>query len=220
MLDVLQCCFSSSDVDATVHAVGELGGLAASLISREDFAARDLFRVMSHDYATFVHSANVAMYAGLLAHGLGMRRHDIELVISGGLLHDLGKLEIPDRILTKPGRLTEEEFEIVKRHPGEGFRQLARREDLTFGQLMMVYQHHERLDGVGYPVGCVDDEIHSWGRLCAVVDIFEAVTSKRPYRTPMSREAACNLIRRDSGRGLDQEMVECWISIIQNAMPK
>ncbi|MFG0264061.1 MAG: HD-GYP domain-containing protein [Rhodopirellula sp. JB055] len=220
LLDVLQGSFVANENDQTVNAASELGGLAASLVSRDDFAASDLFRVLNHDYATFTHSANVALYAGMLANELGMTPYEVELVVAGGLLHDLGKLEIPDQILTKPGRLDEDEFEIIKRHPGEGFRQLALRDDLTFGQLMMVYQHHERLDGGGYPVGSVGDEIHPWGRLCAVVDIYEAVTSQRPYRTPMSREEACNLIRRESGKALDPEMVECWISIIQSTMPK
>lgn len=220
VLDVLQGSFETNDQDNTVEAASDLGGLAASLVSREDFAAGDLFRVLNHDYATFTHSANVAMYAGMLARELGFTEEDIELVVAGGLLHDLGKLEIPDQILTKPGRLDEDEFAQIKRHPAEGFRQLARREDLTFAQLMMVYQHHERLDGGGYPVGSHDQEIHPWAKLCAVVDIYEAVTSQRPYRTPMSRSDACNLIRRESGKALDPEMVECWISIIHSTMPK
>ncbi|KLU04302.1 HD-GYP domain protein [Rhodopirellula islandica] len=220
VLDVLKCSFAGNNEDTTVSAASELGGLAAKLVSRDDFAAGDLFRVLHHDYATFTHSANVALYAGMLADELGMNQREVELVVAGGLLHDLGKLEIPDQILTKPGRLDEDEFAIIKKHPGDGFRQLALRDDLTFGQLMMVYQHHERLDGGGYPVGSAGDEIHPWGRLCAVVDIYEAVTSQRPYRTPMSREDACNLIRRESGKALDPEMVECWISIIQSTMPK
>tara|TARA_R110002072_G_scaffold122601_2_gene257347 strand:+ start:13245 stop:14243 length:999 start_codon:yes stop_codon:yes gene_type:complete len=220
VLDVLQGSFANNDEDETVNAASELGGIAASLVSREDFAAGDLFRVLNHDYATFTHSANVALYAGMLASELGMTQREVELVVAGGLLHDLGKLEIPDQILTKPGRLDEDEFALIKKHPGDGFKQLALRDDLTFGQLMMVYQHHERMDGGGYPVGTIGEDIHPWGRLCAVVDIYEAVTSQRPYRTPMSREDACNLIRRESGKALDPEMVECWISIIHSTMPK
>ena len=84
---------------------------------------------------------------------------------------------------------------------------------------MMVYQHHERLDGNGYPVGITGDEIHPWGKLCAVVDIYEAVTSQRPYRTPMTRQQAIDLLRRESGKALEMEVVECWISIIQSTMP-
>ncbi|MCM2372697.1 HD-GYP domain-containing protein [Aporhodopirellula aestuarii] len=219
VLDVLETSFRGKNTDDTIDAASQLSGIAASLVTREDFAAGDLFRVLNHDYATFTHSANVAYYAGILATELGFSAADVELVIAGGLLHDLGKLEIPDAILTKPGRLDEKEFRVIKKHPLTGFRQVAGRADLTEAQLMMVYQHHERLDGGGYPVGCAGDEIHPWGRLCAVVDIYEAVTSQRPYRTPMTRPQAIELLERQSGDALDPEMVKCWTSIIQSTMP-
>jgi HD-GYP domain-containing protein (c-di-GMP phosphodiesterase class II) len=121
------------------------------------------------------------------------------------------------RILTKPGRLTDAEFDVIKQHPTTGFRRLAPRGDLTFGQLMMVYQHHERLDGQGYPVGSCDDEIHPWARLCAVADVFEAVTSHRPYRAPMSPAEAMQILEKQSGKGLETEMVRCWQSILNNS---
>ncbi len=219
VLDVLETSFRGKNTDDTVDAAAELSGIAANLVTREDFAAGDLFRVLNHDYATFTHSANVAYYAGILATGLGYSPEDVELIIAGGLLHDLGKLEIPDAILTKPGRLDENEFRIIQKHPLTGFRQVSCRTDLTAAQLMMVYQHHERLDGGGYPVGCTADEIHPWAKLCAVVDIYEAVTSQRPYRKPMTRVQAIELLDRQSGEALDPEMVKCWISIIQTTMP-
>lgn len=219
VLDVLATSFKNSKTDQTVQAVADLSGIAAGLVTRDDFAAADLFRVLKHDYATFTHSANVAYYAGILAHGLGYSAADVELIIAGGLLHDLGKLDIDDRILTKPGKLDDDEFTKIKRHPLTGFRQLATRPDLTRGQLMMVYQHHERLDGGGYPVGVAGDEIHPWAKLCAVVDIYEAVTSQRPYRTPMPRDQALGILSRDVDKALDKEMVECWISIIRKTSP-
>ena len=89
--------------------------------------------------------------------------------------------------------------------------------DLDEGQLMMAYQHHERLDGKGYPVGCVATDIHPWARLCSVVDVFEALTSQRPYRTPMPRSKALMLQQRDSGTAFDPEMFACWKNIIQHS---
>ncbi|TWT87901.1 HD-GYP domain-containing protein [Neorhodopirellula pilleata] len=219
VLDVLESSFKKKDTNDSIDAASQLGAIAANLVTRSDFAAGDLFRVLHHDYATFTHSANVAYYCGILATELGYAKSDVETIIAGGLLHDLGKLEIPDAILCKPGRLDEDEFNAVKRHPKTGFLQLCHREDICEGQLMMVYQHHERLDGNGYPVGITGDEIHPWGKLCAVVDIYEAVTSQRPYRTPMTRQQAIDLLRRESGKALEMEVVECWISIIQATMP-
>lgn len=174
-----------------------------------------MFQVLHHDYTTFTHSANVALYTTMLAKGLGFSVKDITQVTAGGLLHDLGKLEIPESILCKPGRLNEEEFRIIQMHPTLGYRRLVHREDLTYGQLMMVYQHHERLDGSGYPVGVPAAEIHPWAKLCAIVDVFEAVTSIRPYRKPMPHGEAIELLRRDAGKELDKEMVQCWASTIQ-----
>jgi putative nucleotidyltransferase with HDIG domain len=213
--DVLESAFSRDNVDQTVHAAEKLGTLAADIVTKDEFAVSDLFQVLHHDYATFTHSANVAFYCGILAGELGYSRADIELITTGGLLHDLGKLEIDEEILCKPGKLDDLEFRKIRMHPLLGFKKLAHRDDLLEGQLMMAYQHHERLDGKGYPVGCMESDIHPWAKLCAVVDVFEALTSQRPYRTPMPRSKALMLQQRDSGAAFDPEMLACWKSIIQ-----
>ncbi len=213
--DMLRTSFSSNDVAKTVQIASDLAEMACNLVSQEDFESNDLFQVLHHDYTTFTHSANVALYSTMLAKALGLSNEEIKQITAGGLLHDLGKLEIPESILCKPGRLDEDEFRIIQMHPTLGFRRLMHRDDLTYGQLMMVYQHHERLDGSGYPVGVPDAEIHPWAKLCAVVDVFEAVTSIRPYRKPMPRSEAIELLRRDAGKALDSEMVQCWASTIQ-----
>jgi len=213
--DVIHAAFSKENLDQTVNAAEQLGVLAADIVTKDEFAASDLFDVLHHDYATFTHSANVAFYCGILAAELGFSRDDIERVTTGGLLHDLGKLEIEEEILCKPGRLNEQEFRRIRMHPLLGFRKLAHREDLSEGQLMMAYQHHERLDGKGYPVGCVSDDIHPWAKLGAVVEFFEALTGRRPYRTPMPRSKALMLQERDSGTAFDPEFLKCWKSTIQ-----
>ncbi|MGB7325578.1 MAG: HD-GYP domain-containing protein [Rubripirellula sp.] len=213
--DVLESAFKRDDVAETVNAAKKLGSLATELITQDEFTVSDLFQVLHHDYATFTHSANVAFYSGLLANELGYSKDDVEKITTGGLLHDLGKLEIGEHILCKPGKLSDDEFRIIRLHPTWGFKKLAHRDDLNEGQLMMAYQHHERLDGKGYPVGCVADDIHPWANICAVVDVFEALTSQRPYRTPMTRSKALALLQRDSGTHFDSEVLACWKSIIQ-----
>ncbi|WP_315852571.1 HD-GYP domain-containing protein [Rubripirellula reticaptiva] len=213
--DVLESAFKRDDVTETVNAAEKLGSLATELITQDEFTVSDLFQVLHHDYATFTHSANVAFYSGLLANELGYSKEDVEKITTGGLLHDLGKLEIGEHILCKPGKLNDDEFRIIRLHPTLGFKKLAHRDDLNEGQLMMAYQHHERLDGKGYPVGCVSDDIHPWAKICAVVDVFEALTSQRPYRTPMTRSKAIALLQRDSGTHFDSEVLACWKSIIQ-----
>ena len=213
--DVLETAFAKDQTDTTVSAAEKLGMLATDLVTQDEFTAGDMFRVLHHDYATFTHSANVAFYAGMLAARLGHTETEIQRITTGGLLHDLGKLEIDQTILCKPGKLEDHEFRKIRQHPLLGFKKLAQRDDLCEGQLMMVYQHHERLDGKGYPVGNMDDELHPWAKLCSVVDVFEALTSQRPYRKPMPRSKALQLLDRDCGTAFDPEMVQCWKAIIQ-----
>jgi HD-GYP domain-containing protein (c-di-GMP phosphodiesterase class II) len=214
--DVLGEAFASGNLDATVAKTEELGHHVVDLICREDAVASELCGVMCHDYHTFTHSANVAYYCAMLARESGIASpEELRQVATGALLHDLGKLEIPEAVLTKPGKLTDEEFAIIKMHPTIGFRRLCRREDISQAQLMMVYQHHERMDGTGYPVQVGVSEIHPWARICAVVDIYEALTSNRPYRAGMSMEAAFQIMDRHSGTALDGEIYQQWKALIQ-----
>lgn len=216
--DVLATAFEQAEVDETVEQCQDLARHNVELICRDDAVESDLLGVMYHDYHTFTHSANVSFYCVMLAKALQISDHDtLTQIGTAGLLHDLGKLEIPENILCKKGRLDDAEFEVIQAHPRTGFEKLCHRDDLTFGQLMMVYQHHERLDGKGYPVGVVDGDIHEWARLCTVVDVFEALTSNRPYRAGMPIEEALTLMDRDSGVAFDVEMLECWKSTIKNA---
>ena len=212
--DVLESTFASENVDQTVKAADRLGGLATEIITNDQFAAGDLFQVLHHDYATFSHSTNVAFYCGILAAELGYSKAEIKQITTGGLLHDIGKLEVEESILRKPGKLDDFEFRKIQAHPLTGFRKLAPRADLVEGQLMIAYQHHERMDGRGYPVGCLGAEMHPWAKLCAVVDVFEALTSHRPYRKPMPRSKALVLQQRDSGTHFDSEILSCWKTII------
>lgn len=211
---VLSDAFSRSNDDETVRLTNDLARDTVSLICRDDMVPRELLSVLYHDYYTFTHSANVSYYCVMLAKRLGADQKDLHAIATGGMLHDLGKLEVSEKILLKPGKLTDTEFDIVKRHPSIGFTRLNKREELSFGQLMMVYQHHERANGSGYPVGSVAGEIHAWARICAVVDVFEAMTSNRPYRARMPMSEAFSIMDRQSGSGFDEEMLRCWKSII------
>ncbi len=137
-------------------------------------------------------------------------------IAAGGLLHDLGKSQIPPRIIGKPGQLTPAEREVVRQHPKTGFEALCQQPNISWGQLMMVYQHHERLDGTGYPVGLVAGEIHPWGLLCTVADVFDAMTIDRPYRKALPAHEAVRFLRERGGRSFDKEIVTCLCSVISS----
>ncbi|MBA2115955.1 HD-GYP domain-containing protein [Bremerella alba] len=213
---MLQEVFRSDNLDKTLASVHVISDHMTTLITQNDVVAGELFHVLQHDYHTYTHSYNVASYAMLLAQGLGIQDEDeLHSISIGGLLHDLGKLRIPNNILTKKERLTEAEWQTIKRHPTDGFTALANRADLSFDQLMMVYQHHEKLDGSGYPVGIDGDEINHFARICSVVDIFEALTSNRPYRNPNSTKEALEILDQMASSKLDGDMVKCWKTLMQ-----
>lgn len=206
----LQNSLSCDDPAASVVTTRELAQHMVEMGLRSDLGIRDVAKVAKHDFCTFTHSTNVSCYCTMLARSLGITdAGELREIAAAGLLHDLGKLEIPLAILSKPEKLTDYEFSVIKLHPTRGF-QMLRNENLSVGQLMMVYQHHEKLDGKGYPVGLVANEIHPWGKLCAVADVFEALTGKRPYRRPNKAAEALGIMARSSGTHFDPEIFRCW----------
>lgn len=217
-VQVLGQAFASANLDVVMEKVSDLSDAMSEFVTERNIAAIDVFRILRHDFHTFPHLLNVTIYSLMLA-------ATIQLVQGDGfrdlgvacLLHDLGKLEVPREILGKKGRLTDRERRVIELHPQTGFRKLAERDDLSFAQLMVVYQHHERLDGTGYPVRLPGPEIHEWARLCAVVDIFDALTGERPYRRPLQSTEAMEIVERLSGDGLDVEMVRCWQTIMKSS---
>lgn len=209
--DVLGDLFRRKDLDNQIGQLKKLGETTVDAICRDAIVLGQLKGVLLHDYHTFMHSANVSFYSVMLAQSLGIRdRTELSAIATGGLLHDAGKLDIPASILSKPGMLTPGERHVIQRHPTLGFGKICHREDLSFGQLMMVYQHHEQVQGGGYPVGCALADLHVWGRICAVADVFEALTANRPYRAGLPFEKACEMMAERPGT-LDADFLKCWI---------
>jgi len=212
--DILGEQFAHGTTDSIVENCQQLGMNSINLLGSDSLVPKDLCRVLHHDFGTFTHSANVSAYAVVLGRALGFSESDLTQIAVGGLLHDLGKLDISEKILNKPGKLSDEEFQQVKRHPVAGLQRVGDRSDLSCGQLMMIYQHHERVNGQGYPVGCSADEIHPWSKLCAVVDVFEALTSHRSYRRPFTHEVALAVLQKGIDVEFDREILTCWNRIL------
>jgi HD-GYP domain-containing protein (c-di-GMP phosphodiesterase class II) len=158
---------------------------------------------------------NVATYSLLLAQGLGIHNSDeLFRIGQGALLHDLGKRFVPRKILEKNGPLDQHEQLILRKHPVKGFRELSDREGLSWAQLMMVYQHHERCDGGGYPGEMARQDIHDYAQMCSIADVTDALTRDRPYRKGNSWPYVIEYLRGQEGRAFDKEMTECWISML------
>jgi HD-GYP domain-containing protein (c-di-GMP phosphodiesterase class II) len=211
---ILSDNFCGGSLDTHLASVDALSQQLVESICNDDLLLRDVFQLMTHDYYSYTHVTNVSTYSLALAQALGMsQREELVELVSGALLHDIGKRHLPPGLLNKPGKLTPQETVIMRQHPQKGFEELCMRGDLSWAKLMMVYQHHERLDGKGYPVGIAGDEIHPW----AVADVFDALTSTRPYRKPNDVDAAVEFFERRAGLAFDAEIVRCLRKLMRES---
>jgi len=212
---MFESAFRSGLPTRMVQFAEEFGRQLWEVVCDRDTVLSHLFSVMDHDYLTYTHLTNVCTYSVALAHWLGITRPvDIGAIAAGALLHDYGKRHVPPAILNKTDRLTQSEREIIRGHVAAGFIAFCMQEEIQWGQLMMIYQHHERLNGRGYPVGAVGEEIHPWARICAIADVFDALTSTRPYRPPDPLEDVLEYLQERAGSDFDAEMVRCWVKKI------
>ena len=168
--------------------------------------------VEAKDQYTCGHSERVALYGKRLAQKVGYSEEASELLYLTGLLHDVGKIAINDAILNKPGHLTDEEFAEIQRHPEEGWKILHELQQLSY-VLPGVLHHHERIDGKGYPDGLSGQNIPLDGRVLAVADAYDAMTSDRAYRTGMPHEKAMSILRDGAGTQWDCEAIEAFLAI-------
>jgi HD-GYP domain-containing protein (c-di-GMP phosphodiesterase class II) len=213
---LLSDSFCGRSVESYVHMVDHLSRQMVDSICNDDLLLREIFFLMAHDYYSYTHVTNVSTYCLALAREWGVSDENVlGQIVGGALLHDLGKRHLPPGLLNKADKLNDREMQLMRQHPQKGFEELCLHDDLNWGQLMMVYQHHERLDGKGYPVQVGGEEIHPWARLCAVADVFDAITSARPYRKPMPLNAALDFFERRAGVAFDKEFVKCLSSLMQ-----
>jgi len=184
--------------DQVAMFLGTVGSLTASIDAKDAY--------------TRGHSERVAWGAKALALAIGLDEEAAERAHLAGLLHDIGKIGVPESVLTKKGRLTEAEFDMIKRHPRIGFdilRGIPSLEDVLPG----VLHHHERWDGKGYPTGAAGEEISLFGRILAVADVFDALSSDRAYRKALARDDVLSEIERSSGTHFDPRMARAFLSL-------
>ncbi len=170
--------------------------------------------VEAKDPSTRGHTQRVAELALAIGRALRLPPEQLRVLNRAALLHDVGKIGVPDAILNKPGRLTEEEFAIIKEHPMQGYAMIAHVRSLR-DELGGIRSHHERLDGSGYPDGLAGNAIPLIARIIAVSDVFDALTSPRPYRGPWSCEQAFALIDAEAGTRLDADAVAALHSVLE-----
>lgn len=184
-----------------------------SLILNDNETLQYLMNITSHDYYTYTHSVEVGILSVALAKSLfkDSKDHDIYALGAGFFLHDVGKVNISEEIINKPGRLTDDEMHEMRRHPALGYKLLHETNQLTEESKTIVLQHHERPDGTGYPKGLRGNEIHIYGRICAIADVYNALTTDRPYRKKMTPFEALKLMRDEMLHHFQKDLFEQFV---------
>ena len=185
-------------------------GILGSLFRNENgFAC--LTRIRNKDAYLLEHSLNVGVLMGLLSKSLNYEQDVIRKLIAGGILHDVGKINVPDEILHKPGRLEPDEWEEMKRHVDYGYDYLRSLEGVDPIVLSICRQHHERLDGTGYPAALSGLQLDRFGRMAAICDVYDAITADRVYHRGIAPSVAMKRLVESSDRALDKAMVYQFI---------
>jgi putative nucleotidyltransferase with HDIG domain len=170
--------------------------------------------VEAKDIYTRGHSDQVAYYATRLGRELSLTNDELDKLYLAGIVHDIGKIGIPDQILNKPDTLSGDEFSIMKKHPEVGRNILAQVGSLQ-DILPIIYHHHERIDGKGYPTGLHGDQIPFLARVVSVVDAFEAMTSDRAYRNALPLNTVKEIMSNGAGTQWESDLVGVWLRIIE-----
>lgn len=178
---------------------------------RNESAMLWLVRLKNKDLYTSLHCLSVSIMAMGFGNHLGLQDDKLQLLGMAGLLHDVGKMRIDPEILNKPGKLTAQEFEVIKRHPVFGLEALRAQPDIPEAALHAAYGHHERLDGTGYPLGSGPAQISYMTRIITIVDAFDAITSHRTYDCARPVQSAFEILRSASGRQFDEDLVSEFI---------
>lgn len=188
------------DNDAYRNALAMISALTAAIDAK--------------DHYTYDHSKNVAYYAAMLATAAGLNDEQVRMIYSAGLLHDIGKISVPEDILNKKGKLTEEEFRIMQSHVNNSIEMIRHLPEMDY-LIPATLGHHERWDGKGYPMGIAGEQIPISARCLAVADVFDALTTDRPYRMGLPTEYALQQIEQGAGTQFDPELTRVFVDLVR-----
>ncbi len=199
------------DIQEIEHITGQL----VNAVIDSDEALWFMTRIRQQDAYLLEHSLNVGVLLGLFAKFLGFEVTLINDLVLGGFLHDIGKLLIPAKILNKPGKLTESEYRVMQGHVMLSREIIARQyADISVFSMVALANHHEKMDGSGYPYGKTGDDIPFFGKMITIVDVFDAITAKRCYKSAIPNIAALRILHDGSGKSFDPYLVAEFIKFI------
>ena len=175
----------------------------------------DMLSLRNFDYYTYTHSVNVSVLSIGLGIELGLKRNEIEKLGTGAMLHDIGKSTIPHEVLNKQGKLNDVEYRIIMNHVIDGYNLVKDRKDLDKDSIIPLLQHHEKLNGKGYPNKLIAKEIKLFGRITSIADCYDALTTQRPYKPAFTPYYALSIIAKETGN-YDPELLRIFIKMLGN----
>ena len=198
------------DIDAAIDVARQI----ADQLINSSVVSLDMIDLRSYDDYTYRHSVNVAVISTIIGMNLEFNKIRLSELCVAAILHDIGKLQVEPDILNKKGRLTEEEYEIVKNHPTYGYEMINQRLDLSSGTKAAILLHHENEDGSGYPKGLCREQIYVYAKIIHVADVFDALTSKRPYKPAYARSEAVEYLMGSCDRLFNREVVKAFVKSV------
>jgi putative nucleotidyltransferase with HDIG domain len=206
----------SSGKPLNFEKISEVSSSIYNEINESSFVIKWIDRLKTIDEYTYTHSFNTAFYSMLIAKWLKLTDRNMKEIIKAGLLHDIGKTKVPGKILNKPGPLTKDEYEEMKKHPVYGY-QILNSEESVIGEIKnAVLFHHERVDGSGYPNGISDDKIGIYAKIIGVADVYDAITSDRIYKKRATPFDAFNAFMSTGISGYDMAIVNTFLNNISS----
>lgn len=206
----IQYIYSNTEAKDLSDTTDSIARDLIGAIDNNDAIAIDINELKTSDEYTFKHSVDVATIAMILAKQLGMSKKEIYEIGVAGLLHDVGKTKVPLEILNKPGRLDDNEFAVMKQHSVFGYKMLKERNDFNEAVLYAVLQHHEKINGKGYPMGVQAAQITPYAKILTVADIYDALVTERPYKKAFSQRNAVEMIMSMTGE-LDMAAMKSFL---------
>lgn len=190
----IQYLYQNTEDGSFAEATRNIADELMNAIFENDAVAVDISMLKVSDEYTFKHSVDVATMAMIIGKKYGLTQEEVREIGISGLLHDVGKSKIPLEVLNKPGKLSDEEFAMMKQHSLFGFQILKDKPEFSEGIKMGVLQHHEKINGKGYPVGTPAEKIHKYAKIICVADVYDALVTERPYKSAFSKRDAVEMI--------------------------
>lgn len=213
--EVIDAMFKNPESLENIKNIQPLVNSFVDIILHDLSAVESLMKITAHDYYTHTHSINVSIYTLSLGSFLGIEGKDLEILGMAAVLHDLGKSKVDSAIINKNGKLSDEEFGEMKKHPALGH-EIALELGISDVRILTgIRHHHEKMNGGGYPDNIQGDNISQFARIIGVCDVFDALSTKRSYKDPMSSFEALKLMKETMHEHLDMEMVNAFIKMLR-----